>query len=337
MVFCSVTVSKRFNRFLQGLVSRTSRSNWADLTDSVCRSRRSLCWQLRQHTLGLTILALSLTVGCASLRRNPVPASVVAARQLSLKGIEAMDRGRWQQAEALFAAAIETYPADERAHQRYAELLWQRGDRGNAIQHMERCTHLSGGDPNLLVRLGEMHLSEGRTSWAARRAAEAIQANRESPAAWALRGDVLAREGELAAAMASYHRALSLQPQYPHVQLALAEIYQHQKRPQRVLSTLDSLVQQLPPEEIPRPVFYLQGLALKDMNRYGDAINTLSTAIRKYGPDAELLFRLSECQLLAGDVANARLAVRAALAHAPSHLPSQQLQARIGREGFELR
>jgi tetratricopeptide (TPR) repeat protein len=182
-----------------------------------------------------------------------------------------------------------------------------------------------------------MHLSQGNTELANRQAEQAIRANRKSPAAWALRGDILARQGELDKAMASYHRALSLQQHYPHVQLALAEIYQRNGRAQRVLSTLDSLVSQLPPDEIPQHVFYLQGLALKEVQRYDDAVAALSAAIRQHGPGVELLYHLSEAQLLSGDVTNARLAVRAALAHAPAHQPSHRLQDRISQQGHSLR
>ena len=279
----------------------------------------------------LAALLLSPVIGCASLCRNPVSNDVVAARQISLKGIEAMEQGRWEEAEALFASAIETYPADERAHRRYAELLWRRGERDNAILHMERCIRLSGGDPNLRVRLGEMHLSYGNTGLAQRQSKRAILGNRDSPAAWALRGDVLRRQGKLGEAMVSYHRALSFQEHYPHVQTALAEIYQQRRRPRRVLSTLDSLVASQAKGKIPQRVLYLQGLAFKELQRYDDSIASLAAAAERGEPHVDLLYHLSEAKLLSGDAANARLVLQAALARAPDHGPSRELEARISR------
>ena len=296
---------------------------------------RHLAGRLQRIWLLAALLASSVT-GCASLCRNPVPAAVVSARQISLKGIEAMEQGRWDEAEALFASAIETYPADERAQQRYAELLWRRGDRDNAILHMEQCSRLSGGDPNLRVRLGEMHLSQGNTGLAHWQAKQAIRSHRETPAAWALQGDVLSRQGRLDEAMVSYHRALSLQKNYPHVQLVLADIYRQRRRPRRVLSTLDSLVSELPPGDVPQQVLYLQGLAFKELQRYDDAVTALSAAVQQAEPNVELLYHLGEAELLSGDVTNARLAVQAALARVPNHEPSRKLRDNISRHQQNL-
>ena len=167
---------------------------------------------------------------------------------------------------------------------------------------------------------------------AQRQAQQAIQANRHSPEAWALRGDVLGRQSRVDEAMVSYHRALSLQEHYPHVQLALAEIYRQRRRPRRVLSTLDSLTSRLTPGEVPPRVLYLQGLAMLELQRYDDAVTVFSTAVRQDEPNGELLYHLGEAQLLAGDVTNARLAVQAALARVPDHQPSRELHDRIGRQ-----
>ena len=62
---------------------------------------------------------------------------------------------------------------------------------------MERAVNLSGGDPDLQVRLGEMYLLRDNTAGAWQQAERAILAQRHSAAAWALRGDVLRRRGDL--------------------------------------------------------------------------------------------------------------------------------------------
>lgn len=266
--------------------------------------------------------------GCKSLRRDP-GANVISARQMSLQGLEAIQQGEWQQAEAWFANAVQTNPVDERAHGQYAELLWRRGVQKEAIEHLEESVKLSAGDPKLLVRLGEMYLARGDADGAWRQAEQAIQANRQLACAWALRGDVARKRGNLQAALADYHRGLSYEGHCPHVQLALAEIYRRQNRPRRALSTLEILAEHYPPNEIPQELLLEQGLALKALGRHGRAVEVLAMAARQGEPSADLLFHLADAQLSAGDTASARLAVVAALTQQPTHEPSRELMAKI--------
>ena len=83
------------------------------------------------------VVSLAAISGCACLHRDKVDANVVSARQLSLRGIDAMQRDQWNDAETLFAEALRKNPADERAHQHFAELLWRRGQQQVAIRHQE--------------------------------------------------------------------------------------------------------------------------------------------------------------------------------------------------------
>src|ERR1051326_2825708 len=99
-----------------------------------------------------------ITSGCRALRGHKVSdENIAAARQLSLQGMDAQQRGQWDRAEILFAAAILKCPSDERARYGYAEALWQRGAWQKAVEHMEEAVRLSGSDPERLVRLGQMY------------------------------------------------------------------------------------------------------------------------------------------------------------------------------------
>lgn len=285
----------------------------------------------RLAILAATSVAFGL-VGCATLKRNPVPENVVEARQFSLGGIDAMQRDQWEKAEGLFAKAIETCPADERAHQQYAEALWHRNARTEAIAHLERSVELSGGDPHRRVRLGEMYLAQDQVQLAWEQVEAAIASQRNLASAWALRGDILRRQGRLEEAVANYHRALSEQPQYPHVQLATAGVYRELNRPRRALATLEVLATQYPPSEVPQEVLLQQGLALKAMDRYDDAVMMLAAASRRGEPTLDVLYHLGEAQLAAGDTANARLAARQALDLAPHNEQVHQLDRRISEQ-----
>ena len=67
-----------------------------------------------------------LPPGCRVFRRHKISdESIAAARQLSLQGIDAQQKGQGEQAEMLFAAAILRCPTDERARSCYAESLWR--------------------------------------------------------------------------------------------------------------------------------------------------------------------------------------------------------------------
>lgn len=276
------------------------------------------------------LLCVAAGSGCRALScKQATDENISVARQLSLQGMGAQQKGRWDEAEALYASAVTRCPTDERARCGYAESLWQRGAHDEAIAHMEEAVRLSGDDPERMVQLGNMYLALGQLDRAKTFADKAITANRHLAGAWALRGDIQRAQGQISDALASYHRTLSLQEHYPEVQFALSEMYSQQGRPQRALSTLQSLEDDFPPGQIPTNVLYREGLALRQLGRYQDAAKALAKASERGEPSAELLNELARTQMLAGDPASAALANAAALARDPNHAPSQQLKAEL--------
>jgi tetratricopeptide (TPR) repeat protein len=164
---------------------------------------------------------------------------------------------------------------------------------------------------------------------AAKRAEEAVAKSCRLPAAWALRGDVQKHSGNLPEALASYHRALSYQEHFPHVQLAVAEIYRESGRPQRALATLELLAEQSLPGQEPQEVLFQKGLALRALGRFEEAAESLAAAAKQGPPDAELLVQLSEVQLLAGDPTAASLTINQALTCEPRHAAALALRDQI--------
>lgn len=289
----------------------------------------------RFGTINVLFVLVCLSGGCTTLSKNKIDENVVAARQLSLRGVDAMQRGQMAEAETLFSRALDTCPLDERIQGHYAETLWQLGERERAIAHMDQAVRLSGGNADLLVRLGDMYLAQGDLQRAARQAELATRANRQLASAWALRGDVLSRTGHTDESLASYHRALSYRQHYPRVQLAIAEIYGQQGRHARALATLRSLADGYPGGEVPQEVVVRQGIVLKKLGRYDAAVETLAEAGADGGATRDQLYHLAEAQLLAGDPTNARLTARSALARAPDHGPTRELCQRL--ESFQRR
>lgn len=287
-------------------------------------------WTLWAATHAALFVLPLVGSGCRSLScRQASDENISVARQLSLQGMGAQQKGRWDEAETLYASAVTRCPTDERARCGYAESLWQRGAHDEAVSHMEEAVRLSGDDPERMVQLGNMYLALGQLDRAQMVADKAIAANRQLARAWALRGDIQRSRGQVAEAVASYHRALSLQEHYQEVQFALAEIYMQQGRPQRALATLQSLEDDFPPGQIPAHVLYREGLVLRQLGRYQDAAKALAQASERGEASAELLNELARTHMLAGDPASASLANAAALARDPNHAPSLQLKAEL--------
>lgn len=292
--------------------------------------QRVLCRRNCFRVCVLLVAGIS-AAGCRSTRNDAVDLSVASARELSFRGIDAMQQGDWAKAESLLDKAVKTCQTDVRAHRNYAETLWQRGESTLALQHMQEAARLSDGEPELLVRLGEMHLAAGHLEEAGQQADAAIRRNRHLASAWALQGDVQLQRGNRDEALANYHRALCYQEHFPRIQLMVASIYRHTNRPHRMLATLESLYDQYPAEQVPRDIYLMQGIAQNMLGRPEQAITSLIAAKNAGKPTAELMYHLGEAFLAAGDQANARSAVGTALALDSAHAPSRQLLERIER------
>ncbi len=279
-------------------------------------------------------LALTCGTGCRALRcQESTDASLAAARRLSLQALDAQQHNHWEQAEGLFASAVEQCPADERAHHGYAESLWQRGAQDQSVVHMEEAVRLSGNDPERLVQLGGMYLYRGELQRAGQQADRAIAANPQLAGAWALRGQVQQALGERDEALASFHLALGLRENYPDVQLAIAKIYAQQNRPQRALATLQSLADSYQAGQVPAQVLIEEGFACRALGRHHDAARLLAEATERGNASAELFYELARTQLTAGDPTAARLSAQAALTRDPAHAGSLALLKELTPRG----
>ncbi len=283
--------------------------------------------------IGCLLAVCFNNIGCRSFRKTPVDDFVVQARELSFQGIDAMKDSKWVEAERLFAEAIEVWPDDERARQHYAQTLMHRHEVEKAIEQMTRAVELSDGEPRLLVQLGEMYLRVGDVEEALEQAlanAEAaLKVDRKMASAWALKGQVRRRQGNVNDSLACFHRSLSYQPFQPEVQFSIADIYSNANRHQRALSTLESLASNYPPGQKPSLLLVRQGVVLKSMGRFRQASEHLELARAKDPKSLETLYHLSESQLLAGNRLNAEITATQARDISPRDSNIQALLARI--------
>ncbi len=282
-------------------------------------------------------LLLVCTVGCRALRSNRQTRELAAARQMSLRGAEALQQKKFSDAESLFAEAIRQCPADERAQWGYAEVLWQRGQTEQATVHMLKAAETSGGNPDLVVRLGQMYLEQDDPARAIQQADLALRSQRTHSGAWALKGDSLRKQNQLQAAMDCYQRSLIHRPDAPAVQVATAELYRQLGRPQRALSTLDNLADHNPPEKIPPRAWMLKGLALADLGEDQEAKRCWRQAAQ-YASESqsELLLELASVQFANGDLAEARLCLGRVLQQDARNPRALGLQAQLDKSFAEL-
>ncbi len=289
------------------------------------------------------IMLSAVLGGCQMFRQQgPVSKPVAESRQLSQRGLNAMEKGDFASAESLLADAVKACPQDVDARRQYAEALVQQGEPQVALEHLMKAMLLAPDDMQLAVRAGEVQLSLGRLDDARQMANTVLDMTPSEPRAWALRARVEKTAGDYEHALADFHHALQYHRDDRQVLLETAELYRLLNRPQRALATLSSLRETYGPFEEPQEVLYLQGLALEALNRTDDAADVFVLAIDRGPPNAELLYRLAEAQAAAGHREAADKSLDHALAIDPTHGPSRTLRSAnrsglpSGRPGFSM-
>lgn len=281
-------------------------------------------------TIALWGLLVAGVPGCHLTGRDgPVPRALAVSRQLSQRGVAAIEREDWDEAERLLSQAVRACPADVDARRHYASALWERGLRQKAIAQLEEANRLAGDDASLYALIAEMRLAMGDKELAWRNVQRAIDLDPKLATAWAVRARIALENGQTEQALADYHRAAGLAPEDRQVKLAIAELYRQRNQPQRALSVLQSLADSYSPGEEPAEVLHLEGLACMALGRYDDAVEHLVAACMRGGATTETLYRLAEAQWLAGRPGEAAAAARDALALEPGHEPSHQLLDRM--------
>ena len=178
---------------------------------------------------------------------------------------------------------------------------------------MEHAVRLSARDPKFVQRLGRMYLDVGRVREANQQSLSALEGDRNSADVWALRGDCLNAQGHHDDALAAYHRALALQPDFPDVQLQTAAIYRTQGRYDRVLATLDRLQEGLGGIEIPAQAEMLRGIAMRQLGQSIEARRCFARAATKNPEDADPHLQIASLCLDQGDLHAARNSVKVAM------------------------
>ncbi|MGI9178639.1 MAG: tetratricopeptide repeat protein [Pirellulales bacterium] len=221
---------------------------------------------------------------------------VAEARRLCNEGLSAADRSDLVRAEGLLEQAVDRCPLDIDARRHYADVLWKRGERMEAVAQITEALKLSPGDASLCVEGGGMYLDMGLFDDAERLAREAVRVAPGSAEAWHLRGQVSLARGQPEPALADFHRALALDGNDRSVLLDTAEAYRRLNRPQRALATLAILGETYGPNQTPANVLMMEALAQEALGRPADAIDSYKMAIARGDAPTEAATRLASLE-----------------------------------------
>lgn len=273
-----------------------------------------LCLVTLTSLLGATAL-----FGCRSLSlRAPSDEKVIAAREMTRLGQDALMDGRLKEAEIRFTSALESCPNDIAARRHYARTLWQKGEFDQAIAEMTAATDQPCENPTWTVELGRMLFDRQQLAGAMECATRALVGDPKLPAAWKLRGDVFQQHAQLQSALEAYYKALSCGSNDSQVRLAIAEVHQKRGRPDRALSTLQRIMDSYDPGNEPPEVAVYYGVALAALNRHEDAIVALADARVGQPENPQLSLQLAKSYLALAQPEQARAEIMTALQTHPN-------------------
>ena len=144
---------------------------------------------------------------------------------------------------------------------------------------------------------------------------------------------MLARQGRLNEALESYYRSLSYDSQNADTLLAVAETHQQLGRPNRTLATLGGLDNPSDGGTPPQRMWVLKGLAQEQLQRYDEALESLTRACQQQTPSASLLGQLAQVQWQLGQQTAAEQTLRDAfvVASPEEQTALRQLMTRIAQ------
>lgn len=262
----------------------------------------------------VAVAILATGTGCRLVNRHSAaPQQQLAeARRLSNEGLSAADQQDLAGAEALLSRAVKRCPTDIDARRHYATVLWQRGERMEAVGQINEALRLAPDDVPLCLAGGRMTMELGLLDDADRLAVAALRAAPQSADAWHLHGQVALARGQDEEALADFHHGLAIAPDDRGLLLDTAEVYRRLGRPRRALSTLAALGESYGPQQTPGLVLALEGMALEALGRIEEARDSYRAAIARGDAPADTTERLANLRAAesAGPVASSAAATR---------------------------
>jgi tetratricopeptide (TPR) repeat protein len=137
----------------------------------------------------------------------------------------------------------------------------------------------------------------------------ALESNHQFAPAWALSGKTAKAKGNYDQALADFQKALGYAPDMTDVQLEIVDTYQRMDKPLRALSAVEQLLSKHPNDEQPESAIIAKGIALIELNQVGPAVDLLQAASERENASSQVFVHLSQAELLAGNMSQARMAL----------------------------
>jgi Tfp pilus assembly protein PilF len=271
-------------------------------------------------------LLLTLT-GCCSFGSRCNKQQVIAARELTSLGLNALHRGRPDEASRFLEQACEASPEDARIRRHLASSYVQNGRRELAIHELKQALDQSSSDPALHVELGKLYLEQGQPHAAREQAMLALQLNRQLADGWLLKGQSEKAANQLDLAIESLHRSAHYNPECRETRLQLAECWALKGEPLRALTAIEIHNASYADDQIPIHAVELTGQVLMDLKQYFRATEWLADAVRRNDATPETWILLSRAQWASGDPSAAQLTALSAQQAFPENSALPELLA----------
>lgn len=249
-----------------------------------------------KRTLIVLALCLVLAAGCAR----------TDAKALYESGAEALEDGRYEEAQSFFEQVIEKREFEAEAYRGLGlSYLW-RADFADACIAFERTLLYCDDKDADFIRDVNLYLAYCRSHHAESGKAMEIYTSMlkkaADPEVLFLRGRLLMDQGDEAAARADFDRAVSLSSDYD-LYISIYQLYNARKKD---ADGADFLEMALEIAEQADDAYYSRGLVYYYLQNYNEARSQLAEALAADPEDTDALLLMGRVYLAMDDVADAR-------------------------------
>jgi len=170
------------------------------------------------------------------------------------------DRGRIEEAQSRYEAALRYNPDYAEAHNNLAVVLAKRGRIDEAVRHLRRAAELIPSYAEALNNLGNLLLQQGRIPEAIEHYRRVLALKPDLGLAHCNMGLALALQGQRPQAEACFREALRLDPELPVAHLYLGEFALRDGRPAEASASLERAVA-LRPQDLRARLLLARALA----------------------------------------------------------------------------
>lgn len=266
-----------------------------------------MAWSAKAFGTGLGLrlagVALALVpffVGCRGVPFHKGTGKDSQALILNREGVAALEGGQLDEASRKFAQAIKKDENDLSSRRYYAEILWRKGSRDEALRCLADAADRDGPDDEkaaIYESLAEKFLEMRQPTAALNYANKVVDLAPRRHEGWELCGMVLQEVGKNEEALAAYHRALVLAPNDRRLLRNLAVFEGDLGDHQRALAAWEELGRFYPDHSEPADVLCGKALACRGLGRDRQAAEYYATATGREPDDPRVYAYLADAYL----------------------------------------